>query len=107
VLKPALPEEVDLVPLDTKEAAKGYRANALRLRPVLDGESIGTIDDFMFGRDGGVFAMTAVGGFGGVAGHLVAVPFNRLKLDDPSANVILPGASRAALLKLPVFLYNR
>ncbi len=107
--KPALTQEIALVPLNTKEVARGYRANALRLRPVMNdkAELIGTIDDFMFGRDGGVFAIIAVGEGGGVDAHLVAVPFSRLKLDDPNGNVVLPGVSKASLLKLPVFFYNQ
>lgn len=72
------------------------------------GENIGRIDDFIFGRDNGpVFAVLSVGDFVGLGDELVAVPFRSLKLDDPSGNIVLPGASRAALQKLPVFLYNR
>ncbi len=102
-------QEVGLVAPDAKEVAKGYRASALELRSVVNdkGEIIGQIDDFIFGRDNGpVFAILAVGGLG-PDGELVAVPFRSLKLDDPSGNIVLPGASRAALQKLPVFLYNR
>jgi hypothetical protein len=105
----ASPQEVGLVTLDAKEIGKGYRAEALKLRPVVNekGETIGLIDDFIFGRgDCNVFAVLAVGDFIGSAGHLVAVPFHSLKLDDPSGSIMLPGASRAALQKLPVFLYN-
>jgi len=103
-------QEVSLVAPDAKEVAKGYRASALKLKSVVNdkGEMIGQIDDFIFGRDNGpVFAVLAVGDFVGLDGELVAVPFRSLKLDDPSGNIVLPGASRAALQKLPVFLYNR
>ncbi len=103
-------QEVGLVAPDAKEVAKGYRASALELRSVVNdkGEIIGQIDDFIFGRDNGpVFAVLAVGDFVGLNGELVAVPFRSLKLDDPSGKIVLPGASRAALQKLPVFLYNR
>jgi hypothetical protein len=103
-------QEVTLVAPDVKEVAKGYRARALELKSVVNdkGEIIGQIDDFIFGRDNGpVFAVLAVGDFVGLDGELVAVPFRSLKLDDPSGNIVLPGASRAALQKLPVFLYNR
>jgi sporulation protein YlmC with PRC-barrel domain len=102
-------QEVSLVKLDVKEVAKGYRADTLKLRSVLNdkGESIGRIDDFIFSRDGGqVFAVLSVGDFTGPGGNLIAVPFRSLKLDDPSGAIILPGASRAALQKLPVFLYD-
>ena len=103
-------QEVGLVTLDVDEVARGYRANALKLRPVVNdkGEIVGEIDDFIFGRDDGqVFAVLAVGDFVGLGSHLIAVPFRSLKLDDPSGSIKLPGASRAALQRLPVFLYDR
>lgn len=102
-------QEVALVAPDVKEIAKGYRAEALKLKTVVNdkGENIGRIDDFIFGRDNGpVFAVLSVGDFVGLGDELVAVPLRSLKLDDPS-NIVLPGASRAALQKLPVFFYNR
>jgi hypothetical protein len=34
-------------------------------------------------------------------------PWSILKPNDPSGSIMLPGASRAALQKLPVFLYDR
>ena len=103
-------QEVGLVTLDVDEVARGYRANALKLRPVVNdkGEIVGEIDDFIFGRDDGqVFAVLAVGDFIGLGSHLIAVPFRSLKLNDPSGSIRLPGASRAALQRLPLFLYDR
>ena len=107
---PASTQEVALVAPDAKEVAKGYRAEELKLRLVVNdkGETIGRIDDFIFGRDNGpIFAVLKVGDFVGLEGELVAVPFRDLKLDDSSGQIVLPGASRTALQKLPVFLYNR
>jgi hypothetical protein len=106
----ASPQEVGLVTLDGKEVAKGYRADRLKLKPVINekGETIGLIDDFIFSRgECNIFAILEVGDFMGSPGHLVAVPFRSLKIDDPSDSIVLPGASRAAVQKLPVFLYNR
>jgi sporulation protein YlmC with PRC-barrel domain len=106
---PASAQEVALVAPDAKEVAKGYRAEELKLRLVVNdkGETIGRIDDFIFGRDNGpIFAVLKVGDFVGLEGELVAVPFRNLKLDDSSGQIVLPGASRTALQKLPVFLYN-
>ena len=105
----AATQEVGLVTVDVADVAKGYRANSLRLKPVMNDkkELIGTIEDFMFGRDDGVFVILAVGDVVGLGGHLVAVPFKSLKIDDPNGNIVLPGASQAALRKLPVFFYNR
>ena len=103
-------QEVGLVTLDAKEVAKGYRAEALKLKSVVNdkGETIGVIDDFIFSRnDCNIFAVLAIGDFIGSSGHLVAVPLRSLKLDDTPGPMVLPGASRAALQKLPVFLYNR
>jgi hypothetical protein len=103
-------QEVGLVAADAKEVAKGYRGNALKSKTVVNdkGEIIGRIDDFIFGRnDGQVFVVLAVGDFVGLDGHLIAVKFGSLKIDEVSDSIVLPGADREALLKLPVFLYNR
>ena len=43
----ASPQKVGIVTLDSKEVAKGYRVDTLRLKPVVNekGETIGLIDD--------------------------------------------------------------
>lgn len=102
-------QEVSLVTLDVKDVAKGYRGDALKQKTVVNDklEDIGRIDDFIFARnDNQVFVVLAVGDYVGVGGSLIAVPFRSLKLDDPSGSIVLPGADRASLLKLPVFLYS-
>ena len=53
------------------------------------------------------YVVLDVGDYTGLNGALIAIPFNSLKLGDPSGNIILPGASRAALAKLPVFISKR
>jgi PRC-barrel domain len=102
-------QEVALTPLEATEVARGYRAEALKLKPVVNdkNETIGRINDFIFGKDGNIYVVLAVGGFTGLSGHLIAIPFRNLKLDDPSGYIVLPGASRPALEKLPVFIGNR
>jgi hypothetical protein len=102
-------QEVALTPMEAKEVARGYRAEALKIKPVVNdkNETIGRISDFIFGKDGNIYVVLAVGDFTGVGGHLVAIPFRSLKLDDPNGDIVLPGASRAALEKLPVFLSSR
>jgi hypothetical protein len=104
----AAAQEVALTPLEATEVGRGYRAEAIKLKPVVNdkNETIGRINDFVFGKDGNTYAILAVGDFTGLGGHLIAVPFRNLKLDDPSGNVVLPGASRSALEKLPVFVNN-
>src|ERR1700733_3253447 len=101
-------QEIALSPLQATEVAKGYRADALKLMAVVNDKNvpIGRVNDFIFGKDGSIFVVLAVGD-SGLTGQLVAIPFHSLKLDDPSGNIVLPGASRAALEKLPVFLPGR
>ena len=99
-------QEVALTPLQATEVARGYRAEALKLKPVVNdkNETIGKINDFILSKEGNVYVVLSVGDFSGIGGHLIAIPFRSLKLDDPSSYVVLPGASRAALEKLPVFV---
>src|ERR1700694_664733 len=105
----ALAQEVALTPMQATEVARGYRAETLKLKPVVNdkNETIGRINDFIFGKDGNIYAVLSVGDFCGLGGHLIAIPFRNLKLDDPSGNIVLPGASRAALEKLPGFISHR
>ena len=102
-------QEIGLTPLETNEVARGYRAESLKLKPVVNdkSETIGRINDFIFGKDGNIYAVLAVGDFTGLGGQLVAIPYRSLKLDDPSGYIVLPGASRNALQKLPVFVSSR
>lgn len=108
-LKCATGQEIGLTPLETNEVARGYRAETIKLRPVVNdkNETIGRISDFIFGKDGNIYAVLAVGDFTGLGGQLVAIPFRSLKLDDPSGYIVLPGASRNALQKLPLFVSSR
>ena len=106
----ATSQEVGLAPLDVKEVARGYRAEALKLKPIANEKSqvLGKISDFIFSKDGSnIFVVLAVDDFPGPGSHLIAIPFRSIKLDDPSGYLVLPGASAAALDKLPVFVSNR
>jgi hypothetical protein len=105
----AAAQEVGLAPLEVKEVARGYRAEALKLKPVVNdkNETIGKINDYIFGKEGGIYVVLAVDDLAGPGSHLVAIPLRSLKLDDPSGYVVLTGASAAVLEKLPVFLYNQ
>jgi PRC-barrel domain len=102
-------QEIGLTLMEATEVARGYRAETLKLKPVVNdkNETLGRINDFVFGRDGNIYVVLAVGDFTGLSGHLVAIPFRSLKLDDPSSYIVLPGATRAALEKLPVYVTNR
>jgi hypothetical protein len=100
-------QEIALAPMQAAEVAKGYRAEALRLKTVINRETIGRINDFVFGQDGNIYAVLAVDDQTGLSSHVIAIPFRSLKIDDRSGYIVLPGASREALQKLPVFVSNR
>jgi len=67
-------QEIALSPLQATEVAKGYRADALKLMPVVNDKNdpIGKVNDFIFGKDGSIFVVLAVGDFTGLTGQLVA-----------------------------------
>jgi hypothetical protein len=101
---------VDLVVVDISTVAKGYRTSKLTGSTVYNdqNERIGTIDDLIVGRDQPrvLFAILQVGGFLGLGGHLVAVSFENLKINDADGKISLPGASRDQLKRLPEFVYR-
>ena len=52
----ATAQEVALTPMEATEVARGYRADALKIRPVINdkNETIGRINAFIFGKDGNI-----------------------------------------------------
>jgi len=98
-------QAVEWVVVDIKVVARGYRASKLIGTNIQNDkkEKIGEIDDIVIGRDKVLFAILQVGGFLGLGGHLVAVPYNSLQIDDTGRNIVLPGASKEALRKLPQY----
>ena len=107
---PALPQAgVSLVKVDLSVVAQGYRLSKLIGSSVINdkNEKIGTIDDLIADKDKKLlsFAVLQVGGFLGVGGRLVAVPFDSLVIDDKGGKVTLPGATKDELKKLSQFNY--
>jgi hypothetical protein len=104
----ALSQAMRLVVVDVQAVAEGYRVSKLMGSTVVNDhkDEIGTIDDIVVSRDRVLFAILQVGGFLGLGGRLVAVPYKDLVLDDPSGKIVLPGASRDELKKLPEFQYR-
>lgn len=107
VAVPAFSQVVRLLSVDVKEVAKGWRTTKLHGSAVVNDkdEKIGSIDDMIIGKDKVLFAVIQVGGFLGLGGHLIATPFDQLKLDDEKGKIVLPGASKDELRKLPEFRY--
>ena len=103
---PVLAQGVELLVVDVHAVANGYRASKLIGSSVVNdqNEKIGTIEDIIIGRDRVLFAVLQVGGFLHLGGHMVAVPYQSLVLDEPG-KVKLPGATQEALKNLPEFKY--
>ena len=101
----AAAQEIGLTPLQATEVAKGYSADALKFRSVVNDkhERIGRINDFIFGKDGSIYAVLAVDQSPSLYDHLIAIPLRQFKLDESPDHIVLPGASRTALAKLPVY----
>ncbi len=106
--QPANAQAVELVRLDVAVVAKGYRASELIGATVKNdkGEKIGTIDDIIVDKQKVLYAILEVGGFLGVGGRLVAVPYEQLAIDDTGKNITLPGATKEQLQNLQEFRYR-
>ena len=107
---PASPQMgVQLIKVDLSVVAKGYRMSKLIGSSVINdkNEKIGTVDDVIADKDKKQlsFAVLQVGGFLGVGGHLVAVPYDSLVIDDTGQKITLPGASKDELKNLSQFNY--
>ncbi len=97
-----------LVEVEEKLLAEAYRASKLIGASVVNDkdEKIGNVDDLIITpTDRVLFAVISVGGFLGINGRLVAVPYSSLTIDDKGRKVVLPGASKDALRALPAFHY--
>jgi sporulation protein YlmC with PRC-barrel domain len=70
------------------------------------GETIGKVDDLIVDPAKSVsYAIVGAGGFLGIAHHDVAVPVGLFKYD--SGKIVLEGATKDVLKKLPVFVYKK
>jgi hypothetical protein len=105
---PAPAQTVSLVVVDMAVVAQGYRASKLINTSVTNdsNERIGTLDDIVIGQDRILFAILQVGGFLGIGGKLVVAPYQALQISDDGRKVVLPGASKDELKKLPEFKYH-
>ena len=66
---------------------------------------IGTVVDFVVGRELSLFAVLQVGEFLGLHTYLVAVPFKILVVCNDDMRIRLPGATRKALRDFPQFCF--
>jgi hypothetical protein len=101
-------QSVQLVKVDVVLVAQGYRASKLTGSTVVNdkNEKIGSLDDLIIAQNRSLFAVLQVGGFLGLGGRLVAVPYETLKIADDGKRIELPGASKDELKNLPEFKYR-
>jgi hypothetical protein len=107
--RPALSQNVVVLDVDVKEVAKGYRASELTGADVENGagETIGSIDDLIVDREKLLFAILQVGGFLGIGGFLVAVPYDSMEISEDGSKIVLAQGSKEELEKLPEFKYQQ
>jgi hypothetical protein len=108
ILLPRRLRAAELVVVDLKPLATAYRASKLIGASVANDhkDTIGTVDDILIEQpDRVLFAVVSVGGFLGIGKHLVVVPFTSLIIDEQNNKLVLPGATKAELEKLPEFHY--
>jgi hypothetical protein len=101
------PAAADLVVVDVAVVGKGYRTSRLTGQAVVNekNERVGTIDDFVIGRDRVLFTILQVGGFLGIGSRLVAVPYSSISIDQSGERITLPGATKEQLERLREFRY--
>jgi sporulation protein YlmC with PRC-barrel domain len=102
-------QAVQLVAVDVVAVGQGYQISKLIGRSVQNekAEKIGTVDDFIVTKERSLIAILQVGGFLGLGGRLIAVPYDSLKIADDGQKITLAGGSKEALQKLPEFKFKK
>lgn len=107
-ISPAAAQTVAVV--DVVKVAEGFRASKLLGVKVLNSanEEVGTLDDLIFDKDRLVFAILQVGGFLGIGGYLVALPYDTLEISDAGQKIVLTsGGSKEELQETQQFDYGK
>ena len=106
VLAQGAPQTIASVNVHT--LATGYRAsNIIGSKVVNDAnENVVTAADLIVSRDThGLYAVVSVGGFLGVGKHLIAIPYAELRPMADNRGLMLPGATKDSLKRLPEYKY--
>jgi sporulation protein YlmC with PRC-barrel domain len=96
------------VVVSTVRLENGFRASRIIGATIYNeqNESIGTVSDLFISKPNQVsIAVIQVGGFLGVGGKLVSVPFEKLQVDHPD-KIVMPQASRDELKAMPGVEYG-
>jgi len=104
----AVAQTVQLVNVDAV-VGKGVRVSKLIGSTVINdrNERLGSIDDIIIDEQGRPYAVLEVGGFLGLGGRRVALPYANLKINSASYTVTIPGASKEQFEKASPFEYKK
>ncbi|PWC29094.1 PRC-barrel domain-containing protein [Teichococcus aestuarii] len=85
--------------------AQHWRASRLLGADIASSEnhSLGTVEDLLFTREGGLTVIIATGGFLGLGERLVSVPYERLQYSE---RWVLPGENEETLKRMPEFKFD-
>jgi hypothetical protein len=93
-----------LVKVDPANVATGYRASKVNGSTIVNDadESIGKADDIIISSDGkNPYLVLSVGGFLGNGEHLVALPYDSVRVQQD--RIVLSGGAKEQLKALPQF----
>ena len=103
-----VPQTIVPIRVDVAKLSSGYRASKIIGTSVTnhDNDTIGKIDDLIVDPDDNksAFVIVSVGGFLGMGTHLIAIPYDALRITDNK--IMLPGATKEQLKALPEFKYS-
>lgn len=106
LLAQGAPQTLAMMNVDVKTLATGYRSTKMVGSTVVNemNETVGTIDDLIITRDDKVpFAVLSVGGFLGIGSKYIVVPSSAMEVKEKT--MLLRGATKESLLKLPAYTY--
>jgi hypothetical protein len=98
-------QAVHLVVVDIQVVDHGFRVSKLAGRSVENDkdQKIGTLDDLVVTTNHALFGVLQVGAFLGLGGRLIAIPYDSLNISEDGRKIILAGASKEELGKLPEY----
>lgn len=97
---------IGAAPIDSAGLARARSAQRMIGSSVYaaNDQSLGEVEDILLLPGGGsAVAVISVGGFLGIGGRRVAVPFESLRRSAENGRLMLPGATRETLQGLPEF----
>jgi len=101
-------QQQSIMKVDVTKISTGFRAAKIIGADVVNAsnESIGKIDDVIISADGKApYAILSVGGFLGMGTHLIAIPYESLRVIE--RKIMLPTATKEQLKILPEFKYAK